>query len=351
MDKLRLGIAGTGAIVREFHLPIAAQNPRVEVGALWNYRSGSLEELGRRFNVRKLYTDINQFANDADLDAILIASPNNMHAPVAESVLEHGKHVLCEKPMARSVAEAQAMVNAAERADRKLMIAYPWRCDVDFRWLRDVIRAGRLGRVLKLKCHAVVCGDYPSEDSWQSDPEMAGGGVLYDIGIHAIDNIFFLFDDQLPGAKVWARVGNYFTNARVEDTATVLIEFDNGMLAGIDAGWRHNFRVSPHGAIEVFGTEGYGRTFPTQISCRIEGSWSVVTPELHLPREHIDASMYEAQLEAFVDYVLYDQPPTCDGWQGLRDMAVLYAAYESAKTGGPVRVSALVSKMAGQTRP
>src|SRR5947209_11631088 len=117
-DRLRIGVLGTGAIVREFHLPALLDNPRVEVVALGNQHATSLERLARAHGIQKTYTDFSVMAADREIDAVVNALPNYLHAPVSIEMLQAGKHVLCEKPMAMNVAEAQAMLAAAEAARR-----------------------------------------------------------------------------------------------------------------------------------------------------------------------------------------------------------------------------------------
>lgn len=338
MKKIRFGVVGVGEIMWEFHLPAMVKNPRIELVAACSLHATSVERIARQFGIPKTYTDFNRLAEDSDLEAVLVSVPNNLHLPVAVKMLENGKHVLCEKPMARNAVEAKTMLTAAETADRKLAIAHPWRCDQDCAWLQQVIRSGRLGTIFKIRGHAVITGSSPAAGNWRCDLEAAGGGALMDLGIHVIDTISFLFEDRLRPNQIWARTANHFTDTAVEDTSTVLVEFDDGMLAEIDSGWHHKFQNSPHGALEVFGTEGYARTFPTELRCTLEGAWGCYRPSLHPERPHIDASMYAAQMDSFIDFVLLGTRPACDGKQGLRNMVLIDAAYESARTGKVVSV-------------
>jgi predicted dehydrogenase len=255
---------------------------------------------------------------------------------VAVAAFAAGKHVLCEKPMASTVKEAQGMLAAAESAGKSLAIAHPWRCDQDYRWLHDVVASGRLGKIFKVRCHAILTEGSPPVGSWRFKKEIVGGGALTDLGIHAIDAVSYLFDDQLRPQNVFAKTSNLFTNAEVEDTATAIFDFDEGLTVTVEAGWHHNFQNSPHGAIEIFGTEGYARTFPTEMHSKVEGAWGHYQPNLHAARPHIDLSMYAAQIEAFIDHLLAGTKLPCDGRQGLRNVEWLDAAYESAQKSEPV---------------
>jgi predicted dehydrogenase len=184
----------------------------------------------------------------------------------------------------------------------------------------------------------VLAGSGPPPTSWFVQPELAGGGALTDVGIHSIDTIAFVFDDRVRPVTVFARTGTHFQPIKVEDTATVLIVYDNGMVAEIEAGWHHAYASSPHGAMELFGAKGYARTFPNETLGTIGGAPGVLPPSMPTPASHIGPAMYAAQIDRFLDCLLYDVPPACDGHHGLMGMQVLEAAYHSARSGEAVAV-------------
>lgn len=339
MNKVRFAVVGAGDIIREFHLPALTQNARADIVGAANLHSASLEALAQDFGITKTYTDFDLLAEDSTIDAVVIGLPNYLNGPVTIKMLLAGKHVLCEKPMARTVAEAEAMVEAAENSDRTLMIGHVWRAHEEMQWLRDVINSEKLGRIFRCRAHAVPAGWGPQPGSWRTKAEHSGGGAFVDIGIHSVDTLSFLFNDQLRPLEVFALTGNHFHKLEVEDTASVLIEYENGMTGCIEAGWYHNFANSPHGAIEVFGTEGYARVFPTELYCKIEGIWGWHNPAVTPRLRHIDLPMYAAQIDHFIDCVLLGKAPLCDGHQGLQNVRLMQAAYESARRGEAVHLS------------
>lgn len=203
----------------------------------------------------------------------------------------------------------------------------------EYAWLRAVIEAGTIGAVIKIRAHAVLAGSGPPPTSWFVQPEFAGGGALTDVGIHSIDTISYVFDDRVRPVKVFAHIGAHFQLIKVEDTATVLIEYDNGMVAEIEAGWHHAYAGSPLGAMELFGAKGYARTFPAEAHCSMGGVPCAYLPSMPALASHIGPAMYAAQIDRFLDCVLHDAPPACDGRHGLMGMQVLGAAYRSARSG------------------
>ena len=333
-EKVRIGLLGTGVIIRDYHWPVLRENERAEVVAIGNLRGDSLQTVARDLGIRGTYTDLELMSRDAGIDAVVIGLPNYLHAPVTIQMLRGGKDVLCEKPMAMTVKEARAMVDAADATGRKLMIAHMWRFDREIRWLRDVIDAGVLGTVFKVKAQDVLVSEGP--ESWFIEPKHAGGGALADMGIHAIDTISFLFHDALRPVKVFAQMGTYHLPIEVEDTANVTVEYDNGMAAIIEAGWYHNFADGPEGAVQVFGTKGYARTFPTELHCEIGGAFGAYRPSMPPRKQQCDLPMYAAQMKHFIACVLGDESPVPDGRQGLVSMTVLEAAYQSARSGEAV---------------
>jgi predicted dehydrogenase len=336
MNRVRFGVLGTGSVVRDFHLPALAANARAQVVAIGNHQAASLKPLAREFQIAKTYTDFEIMARDPGIDLVINALPNYLHAPVTISMLQCGKHVLCEKPMATTVAHAQAMATTADAARRKLMIAHVWRSNLEVQWLREIVRTGRIGIVTKVKAHAIVACRGPEPDSWFVRPEMAGGGALADVGIHGIDTISFLFDDLLNPVKVTARTANNQRPLDVEDTASVVIEYDNGLVAEVEAGWYHPHASDPHGAVELFGTAGYARTLPARLEYRAEDALRESVPSFGSQQSHVGLPMYAAQIDHFLACVLEDRQPPCDGHQGVRNMIVLEAAYASARRGSSV---------------
>lgn len=335
-DKLRVGILGTGIIARGAHLPALQNNAYVEVVAAGNIHSESLDALAKDFNIPKTYADFALMAADPDIDAVINALPNHLHAPVSIQMLEAGKHVLCEKPMAMSVTQAEQMILASENAKRKLMIGHMWRFDREVIWLRDLVATGDLGRVFRVKSHEVlvydVYGQDPHTSSWFVNPELAGGGVMTDMGVHSIDTLRFVLNDALP-TQVSARIGTYFEDIAVEDTATLMLEFEDNVTALIEAGWYNLYADELQGYTQVFGTRGYASAVPAEARMYVEGVWSVIQPNFPHRKQQEDMSAFQAQMDHFVDCVINDKQPNPGGAEGLWAMRVLSAAYRSAESG------------------
>lgn len=332
MDKVRIGVLGTGIIIRDFHMLTLQNNPKAEVVAAGNLHAESLERLARDFGIPRTYTDFEEVARDPDIDAVVIGLPNYLHALVTIQMLEAGKHVLCEKPMAMTVAEGKQMIEAAQRTGRRLMIAHMWRFDREILWLRDLIASGKLGKIFKVKSHAVWLYEGPLPQSWFVQRKFAGGGALADMGVHSIDTLRFVLGGACP-TKVFAKVGTHFEDIELDDTATLLLEFEGGIAGLIEAGWYHLYADGLEGYTQVYGTKGYARALPSELHSYVEGVWSVTRPRMPERKQQCDMPMYQAQMDHFIDCVLNDREPTPGGIDGLWAMRVLEAAYRSAETG------------------
>jgi|TARA_B110000881_G_C18576833_1_gene519107 predicted dehydrogenase len=342
MRKLKIGLLGTGIIIRNFHILTLINNPLAELVAVGNLHQDSLRKIADDFKIPKTYTDFAEMAADPDIDAVVNALPNYLHAPVTIQMLKAGKHVLCEKPMALSVKECEDMIDTAKKTGYKLMIAHMWRFDREIIWLRNVIMSGKLGKIFKAKSHEVliydIFGEDPSTKSWFVNKSLAGGGAMTDMGIHSFDTLRFVLGDIRP-TKVFAKIGTYFKDIEVEDTATLMLEFEGGILSLIEAGWYNLYADEKQGYTQIFGTKGYARAVPSELQIDIEGEWSFVKPQIPQRNQQEDLSAFQAQMDHFLNCIIKNKEPSPNGNDGLWAMKILEAAYHSDKIGDSVNIN------------
>ena len=342
MRKLKIGLLGTGIIIRNSHILTLINNPLAELVAVGNLHQDSLRKIADDFKIPKTYTDFAEMAADPDIDAVVNALPNYLHAPVTIQMLKAGKHVLCEKPMALSVKECEAMIDTAKKTGYKLMIAHMWRFDREIIWLRNVIMSGKLGKIFKAKSHEVliydIFGEDPSTKSWFVNKSLAGGGAMTDMGIHSFDTLRFVLGDIRP-TKVFAKIGTYFKDIEVEDTATLMLEFEGGILSLIEAGWYNLYADEKQGYTQIFGTKGYARAVPSELQIDIEGEWSFVKPQIPQRNQQEDLSAFQAQMDHFLNCIIKNKEPSPNGNDGLWAMKILEAAYHSDKIGDSVNIN------------
>jgi predicted dehydrogenase len=309
---VRIALLGTGWIM-DFHARAALEHPHAELVAAANWREPSLRRLAERYGIGRITTDWRALAADPAVDAVVIGTPNALHAAQAIAFLEAGKHVLVEKPMAPTVAEADAMVAAARGAGAFLMVAHCWRFHPDVRALWARVEAGELGEIVKTRGYGAHAGWGPS--GWFTDPELAGGGALLDMGVHAIDTTRYLLGDPQP-VRVCAAVGARYGGDAVDDDAVLLIGWSNGANSVVESGWWQPRVGGLEADTELYGTGGYARV------------WEETEPPPGY--QHCAQPMYSAQLAEFVEAVAAGRQPRPSGEDGRVVVQVVEQAYASA---------------------
>jgi 1,5-anhydro-D-fructose reductase (1,5-anhydro-D-mannitol-forming) len=237
------------------------------------------------------FASLEEALKSCDFDAVYVATPVFLHGPQTIQTLSSGKHVLCEKPMAMNLAEAESMVEAAEKNGRILGVAYYRRTYPKVQRAADLLRQGAIGKPVMAfaTCHSQMPTD-GKKRSWLLDPAQAGGGPLYDIASHRIDLLNYFF--SRPG-EVRACLSNAVHQTAVEDSATVLIKYSSGLHGIVDVRW--NSAVA-RDEFRIVGSTGEMDLTP------LNG------PQLVYPRgdEHIPAhsNLHYPCIENFVDAVL-----------------------------------------------
>jgi predicted dehydrogenase len=314
---LRVGLLGAGWVA-DRHARALLANPRAELVAASNWREPSLAALAARHGIPRTTTDWRELATDPEVDAVVIGTPNALHAEQAVAFLESGKHVLVEKPMARNLLECDRMLAAAASSPARLMVAHCWRFHPDVLALRARVAAGELGEVVKTRSYGVHAHWGPS--GWFTDPELAGGGALLDMGVHAIDTTRFLLGDPLP-ALVFATVATRYGGYAVDDDAVVLVRWSDATSSIIESGWWQPHLGGLEADTELYGTGGYARV------------WDRTEPPPGA--EHVGQAMFTAQMAEFVEAIAAGRQPRPSGEDGRVVMEVVERAYAVARGGQP----------------
>lgn len=326
-DKIRIGLIGCGGIMRG-HAKRLLGMPEVEIVALDDI---SDEMLARFYEAvpevegLPVFSDYLEMLDKVEMDAVEIATPHTLHFQQAMDCLDAGKHVLLEKPMVCSVEHAHKLIAKAEEKKRIVVISYQRHYQPQFRYMRDVIREGKLGNVTYIS--ALQCQDWKrgTVGKWRQDPELSGGGQLNDSGSHLIDIILWttgLAVDELCG---------YIDNLQtaVDINSALSMKFKNGAQASIAVvGDARTFYED----FTIWGDEGILFYRNGQLShCGPDGK--IFTPEELPEGGNPDQNLVDAILGRDIVW----SPPIC----GLRVIELTEAAWKSAEVGAPVKVESL----------
>ena len=337
---MKFAIIGAGYIAA-IHAR-AIQNCGAQVEAVVEKYPDKAAAFAGLFGIDRQYSSMEELLKDGGADAIVIGTPNFLHAPQALAALQAGIPVLVEKPMAMNASEVAQMLSASRKSGAALMVAHCWRFDEDVLWLKGQVP--RIGGVIRTKGYGVHVHWGPA--GWFTQKRLAGGGALADMGIHALDTARFLLGDPQP-VSVYAKIGTYYKDFDVDDTGTLLVTWENGATSYIESGWWQPHSDGAEAATQLYGLQGFAQLFPTLLELpdpenqRVE----IIKSGFKFPRkEHCPQSMYDAQMAHFIRSINDKTVPMPGGEEGLVNMKVVDAAYRSARTGKVVEMHATSDK-------
>jgi predicted dehydrogenase len=354
--NLRVGVIGLG--MGKHVIGDIQKHPNAELVAIADLKEELLNQVGDQKGISKRYTDGEEMLEKEELDLVHVSVPNHLHRPLTIAALESGCHVLCEKPMALNAAEAQEMLDAAEKADRRLMINFSFRFAPTSWALKREVDKGLLGNVYFARTVWLRrLGPPIWGRGWFLKKECAGGGPLIDLGVHRLDLALWLMGHPKPQwvmatthdkimKKTAKKAG---LESSVEDFAAALIRFENGAMLELEASWASHIKRWEHMETRLLGTEGGlvqfnvgdGYEFDAELYFERNGTRYDMKPHLAAdgvrPNPIIDDHC--GSMAHFVDAIVNDTPHIATGQEGLMVMQILDAIYESAEKGTPVQIS------------
>jgi predicted dehydrogenase len=323
------------------------KHPQAEVVALADVDGTRLAKGGAEFGVKGLYTSAAAMLRKERLDVVSVATPNKFHKPLTVAALEAGCHVLCEKPMAMNAAEGRAMLAAARKAKRRLMINFSFRFTEQSWALKRQVETGILGDVYFGRTIWLRRRGMPGFGGWFGTRKLAGGGPLIDLGVHRLDLALWLMGHPKP---VWVMGSTYnpIASARakaegktfdVEDFAAGMVKFANGATLEVEASWAANIGERELMETRLLGTRGglvqrnrgEGYEFEAQLFVEREGCQFDM--DLHPPVPNAPCAQVH-----FIDAILTRKPHIATGEEGLMVMELLDALYASARRRRPVKI-------------
>lgn len=355
-EKLKIGIIGCGGIANAKHMPALSKLSNVEMLAFCDIIKEKAEEAAKQYGTEnaKVYTDYKELLLDNNIDVVHVCTPNKSHSFITVDALYKGKHVMCEKPMAKTSEEAKKMIQAAKETGMKLTIGYQNRFRPDSQHLYNSCQEGQLGDIYFAKAHAIRRRAVPTWGVFLNEEEQ-GGGPLIDIGTHALDltlwmmnnykpkyvvgNIYHKLSSKENAANAWGSWDpKKFT---VEDSAFGFITMENGATITLESSWALNSLDVKEAKTTLCGTEG-GADMEDGLRINGEKFGNLYVTNVDLKSGGVDfysgseENPQDIEARLWIDSIINDTEPTVKPEQALVVTQILEAIYESSKTEKPV---------------
>jgi predicted dehydrogenase len=326
-EKLNIALVGLGGYASGQLAPALQETKLCRLNGIVTGTPAKEDQWAQQYSIAQEnmynYDTFDQIADNDAIDAVYIVLPNSMHAEYGIRAAEAGKHVISEKPMTTSVADAQAMVDACNKAGTKLSIGYRLHFEPHH---EEIMRLGQeqvFGPLKQIEgAHAFTIND-PSR--WRLDKELAGGGPLMDVGIYVIQASLYTTGTLPLSVTARSESGNEKLFSEVEETINWELQFPDGVTAkGMSSyakGASYHRTEAQDGKFEISPAYSYDG-----LKGQVDGE------ALGYPQENQQAM----QMDAFADHILNGAPNRVPGEMGVRDMKILYAIYEAAETGQKV---------------
>lgn len=347
MAPVNIGVIGAGSIAK-YHLETYAANPAARLVAVSDLNLDRARIVADHFGAPSAYRDPGELLADPEVDAVSICTWNNSHAQWATAAVEAGKHVLVEKPMSRTSAEAFAVADVAEGSDRVFQVGFVRRHSRGCQVLKTFIDNGDLGEIYFAKASYLRRAGNPG--GWFADRAVSGGGPLIDIGIHVLDLCWYLMGSPRAiavSANSYHRLGdranltamgrylvseNDVTKNSVEDMVNAVVRFENGASLLLDASYSlHTPRDSI--AVSVHGDRG-GAELEPRLTIATEKYDSVINIEPQLSSaEFVVEDAFAAEIANFIDTIEGRATSVAPAWHGAEIMRIIDGIYGSAAEG------------------
>ncbi len=327
-QELKIGILSAAHVHTSSYARALQQIPGVTLAGLWDDNVTHGQQRAEEYDTT-FEADLDRFLEGCD--AVVICSENVRHRELTVKAAEAGRHVLCEKPLATTTADARAMVEACQKAGVLLGTAFPVRQSGAVISLRDAVRNGVLGRVLMIR--GTNRGTMPG--GWFVDKSLSGGGAITDHTVHVVDAIRFVTGEEIT--SVYAQADTHFyPDLAVEDCGLIIMELSGGGIVSLDPSWSRPNQAFPTWGdvtMEVSGTEGVANVDYTAEHTKLYSNSRVRAAQLGWGEDN-DLLL----VTDFVRAIREGRAPMASGEDGMRAVEVVEAAYASIASGEVARV-------------
>lgn len=332
---IKVGVIGCGSIAKYRHLQEYSQNSEVEITAVCDIVKERAEAAADLYEA-EAYTDYKTLLESADIDAVSVCLPNYLHAPVSIDALNSGKHVLCEKPMATSKEEAEDMITAAEKNNKKLMIGHNQRFVSSHQKAKDLIASGAIGKVYSFRTtfgHGGPEGwSADGSDSWFFKKDEAFIGAMGDLGVHKADLIRYILQDEFTEVSAFVETSAK-AHSDTDDNAALILKSKSGIIGTLAASWAYN--AAEDNSTVIYGEKGMLRLEddPKYSLVAQYTNGETVNYELGGIQSNDEGGQTTSHvIDHFVGSILNDTTPLIDGIEGKKSLEIILGALESVET-------------------
>lgn len=340
--RVGFAVVGLGDFALHQILPNLSATKSCRLAALVSGNPEKLQKVGEAYGISKEhrygYDQLEKLRDDETVDVVYIITPNVFHRDLTERAFKAGKHVLCEKPLATSSEDCEAMIAAGEKAGKTLMVAYRAQFDPYNLEAVKMIREGKVGTPsLLVLDHGRILDPSKPVDQWRAKQALAGGGSLFDIGIYSVNGARYLLGEEPVSVKASPIVRSGRPEVDVEEQISWTMRFPSGAVANCSS----SYLVSGRKRFHIQGDKGDITLDPaTDYEVRnlylktMQGE-NHSTQELEIPQDNQFAPM----LDEMANAILENRQPKTPGVEGLRDLRILEAIYRSAESGREVKLA------------
>jgi UDP-N-acetylglucosamine 3-dehydrogenase len=333
---IRLGLIGCGSIAQDSHLPAIRKIPQlIDLVAVADTDESKARLTGQDYGVTSVYTDYRLLLENDQVEAVDICTPTKYHAEITAAAASLGKHVLCEKPIALTLEDADLMIKTCEKNKVKLMIAHSRRFIPRYSIVKKIIEEGQIGKptwaMQMSRRHRLEPGRY----TWYFDPKMTYGPIA-EVGIHEADLLRWFFDDTVTEVQAVAR--SSAPDAPLYDQVFASLKFRKGGVASFEVGYVLPRRFQQFTTLEVLGSKGHISASDSHMNTMIRAGNTGVEYPLAFSDLLSVASAYEKEVIAFAESVIEDRKPPVTGLDARPALEIILAALQSIEQKSPVKL-------------
>ncbi len=334
MEKTRVGVIGLGGIAQLIHLPLLSKLPNIELAGVAEINKNRLKIVSDKFQIKNCFTDYLEMMNKCEMDAVVIATPTNTHAEIALECINSKKHVLIEKPVARTLKETKEIYSAAIKNKAVAMVGMNLRFRPDAMLMKSLVNSGELGELFYIKCGWLR--KQSSEQKWFLNKSQSGGGVIIDLGILILDLAVWMFGDVQP---LSVSVQKYNHNTKeVEDSAVGIIKFENEKVVMFEVSWGLHSEDDSF-KLTAYGTKGTAKLNPLRAYRRLATTTIDYTPAKTTNTNNLFRKSYDNELKHFIAAIRQDEHVVISSVKEAMDrMKLLEAIYKSAESQKEIKI-------------